>query len=61
MYIESLFICMVNSRDCLGPKKLGVFPVTRPTLIFCSDPKIFITFEDKMPENKSFSYCFMIW
>ena len=30
-------------------KKICVFPVTRPTLIFCCDPKVFIAFEDKMP------------
>ena len=36
--------------DGLGvKKKIIVFPVTRPTLIFCCDPKVFIAFEDKMP------------
>ena len=35
-------------------KKICVFPVTRPTLIFCCDPKVFIAFEDKMPYNDSY-------
>ena len=30
-------------------KKICVFPVTRQTLIFCCDPKVFIAFEDKLP------------
>ena len=30
-------------------KKICVFPVTRPTPIFCCDPKVFIAFEDEMP------------
>ena len=29
-------------------KKLCLFPVTRPTLIFGPDPKVFIALDDKM-------------
>ena len=39
----------VSKMFTLGVKKICVFPVTRPTLIFCCDPKVFIAFEDKMP------------
>ena len=29
-------------------KKICLFPVTQQTLIFCSDPKVFIALEDNM-------------
>ena len=32
----------------LVQKKLCLFPVTRPTLIFGPDPKVFIALDDKM-------------
>ena len=30
---------------CIRPKKIPVFPLTRPTLFFCADPAIFIAFQ----------------
>ena len=51
-------ICLLfffNIMKCLRrKKKICLFPVTRPTLIFCCDPKVFIAFEDKMPFNESY-------
>ena len=32
-----------------APQKICLFPVTRPTLFFCPDPKVFIALDDKMP------------
>ena len=40
---------LINTLLFRRKKKICVFPVTRPTLIFCCDPKVFIAFEDKMP------------
>ena len=37
-----------SSIDYSGKKKICPFPVTRPTLIFCLDPKVFIALDDKM-------------
>ena len=40
---------MMSQKNLLRPKKeICVFPVTRPTLIFPSDPKVFIGIPKKM-------------
>ena len=37
----------------IRPKKISVFPLTRPTLFFCADPAIFMAFQKKI---QIFSY-----
>ena len=44
-FIREDFIFWVNYAKA-KKKKLCLFPVTRQTLIFCSDPKVFIAFDD---------------
>ena len=36
------------THQVLRPKKICVFPVTQPTLIFPSDPEVFIGIQKKM-------------
>ena len=43
---------MHDHRYIKAKKKICVFPVTRPTLIFPSDPKVFIG----IPKKKILSY-----
>ena len=41
-------ILLINTvEDCIWPKKIVVFPLTRMTLFFCTDPAIFMAFQKK--------------
>ena len=42
-------ICMFMIILVRPKKKIAVFPLTRPTLIFCADPAVFIAI---LKENK---------
>ena len=43
MFVHNLgLVLMSKSSVKLGKKKICVFPVTQPTLIYPSDPKVFI-------------------